>query len=222
MPKSATPTTPTDTADTATGPVLETLFATRIYRAELADPAALNAELAACALSAAADDEAGQDWSEEHGYPGYTSYASLDDLPWRYPAVKTLKAHLDRHVKAYAKLQAWDLGGRKLELDSLWINVLEPGGFHGSHIHPNSVVSGTYYVRVPDGASALKFEDPRLALMMAAPPRRPKAPRDMQPSVPMAPREGTLLLWESWLRHEVPLNRAETERISYSFNYAWR
>ena len=29
---------------------------------------------------------------------------------------------------------------------------------------------------------------------------------------------GTLLLWESWLRHEVPINRAEGERISVSFN----
>lgn len=219
-PKSADPAAAAGTASAA--PALETLFATRIYRAELAEAAALNSELAACALSAAEDDEAGQAWSEEHGYPGYTSYASLDDLPWRYPVVKALKAQLDRHVKAFAKLMEWDLGGRKLELDSLWINVLEPGGFHGSHIHPNSVVSGTYYVQVPDGASSIKFEDPRLALMMAAPPRKAKAGREFQPSVPVAPKSGTVLLWESWLRHEVPLNRAETERISISFNYAWR
>ena len=36
------------------------------------------------------------------------------------------------------------------------------------------------------------------------------------------PRPGLLLMWESWLRHEVPLNEAESERISVSFNYAWR
>lgn len=209
-------------ASEAASPIVESLFATRIYRAELPDSADLNAELTACALSAAEDDGAGQAWSEEHGYPGYTSYGSLNDLPWRYPAIKTLKAQLDRHVKAYAKLLDWDLGDRKLELDSLWINVLDPGGFHGSHIHPNSVVSGTYYVAVPDGAGAIKFEDPRLALMMAAPPRKRKSAREVQHSVPMAPAAGTVLLWESWLRHEVPLNRAETERISISFNYAWR
>ena len=205
-----------------TFPVVETLFATRIYRAEIEGADALNAELAACALSAAEDDAAGQRWSAKHGYAGYTSYASLDDLPWRYPAVKALVRQLDRHVKAFAKLQDWDLGGRKLELDSLWINVLEPGGMHGSHIHPNSVVSGTYYVQIPDGAGAIRFEDPRLALMMAAPPRRAKAARDQLASVPVQPTPGTVLLWESWLRHEVPMNQADSARISISFNYAWR
>lgn len=203
-------------------PLIETLFATRLYRADLVGMEVLNQELAACCRSAADDDTAGQKWSEKNGYPGYTSYSSLDDLPWRFPAVKTLKAHLDRHAKAFAKVQEWNLGERKLELDSLWINVLDPGGFHGSHLHPNSVISGTYYVDIPEGASAIRFEDPRLAMMMAAPPRKPKAGREFQTSIPVAPTAGTLLMWESWLRHEVPLNQADSERISISFNYAWR
>ncbi|MEA1672639.1 TIGR02466 family protein [Nitrospirillum sp. BR 11163] len=201
---------------------IDTLFVTRVYRVELAEMLPLNEEVAACCLTAAEDDGAGQRWSDKHGYTGYTSYASLDDLIWRFPILKKLKAQLDRHAKAFAKVQDWDLGGRKLELDSLWINVLDPGGFHGSHIHPNSVISGTYYVRVPAGASVLKFEDPRLPFMMAAPPRKAKADRTLQPTITVAPREGTLLMWESWLRHEVALNRADEERISLSFNYAWR
>jgi uncharacterized protein (TIGR02466 family) len=207
---------------TASPSSVETLFVTRIYRAELAEAVPLNGELAASCRSAAEDDEAGQDWSDEHGYTGYTSYASLDDLSWRFPAFKELAKHIDRHVKGFAKILEWELGDRKLVLDSLWINVLDPGGFHGSHIHPNSVISGTYYVDVPEGASTLRFEDPRLAFMMGSPPKKAKAAREVQPFVPMVPKPGTLLLWESWLRHEVSLNRAETERITISFNYAWR
>lgn len=212
----------TDADNPAPAVLVDTLFVTRLYRAELDELSPLNDEMAACCLSAAEDDAAGQKWSDKHGYTGYTSYASLDDLAWRFPVVKTLKTHLDRHAKAFAKVQEWDLGGRKLELDSLWINVLDPGGFHGSHIHPNSVISGTYYVRVPPEASVLKFEDPRLPLMMAAPPRKAKADRQVQPTITMAPRTGTLMMWESWLRHEVALNRSDEERISLSFNYAWR
>ncbi len=102
---------------------LETVFVTRLYRAELVDKPGLNEELLATCLAAAADDEAGQDWSEENGYPGYTSYASLNDLGWRFPAVKTLIKQLDKHAKSFAKLLEWDLGERKLVLDSLWINV---------------------------------------------------------------------------------------------------
>jgi uncharacterized protein (TIGR02466 family) len=74
---------------------------------------------------------------------------------------------------------------------------------------------------VPKGASAIKFEDPRLGFMMAAPPRRPKAAQDNRPFVYVTPSPGTVLLWESFVRHEVPLNEADDERISISFNYRW-
>jgi uncharacterized protein (TIGR02466 family) len=199
---------------------LKTLFATTIYRAELED-ATLLAELDAACRSLAEDDEAGQAWCRRHGYPGYTSYSSLADLPWRIPAFRTLVRQIDRHVAGFAKVLEFDLGRRRLTLDGIWVNVLPKGGSHPGHIHPLSVVSGTFYVATPKGASALKFEDPRLGLMMAAPPRKAKAAPERQAFVSEAPRPGTILLWESWLRHEVPRNNSQEERISVSFNYRW-
>lgn len=204
-------------------PTIDTLFVTKVYRDEMSDARSehLLAEIETACLSIAQDDEAGQRWCEKNGYPGYTSYASLNDLPWRIPVFGDLRKALDRHVAAFAKELEFDLKGRKLVLDSLWINVLPPGGVHTSHIHPHSVISGTYYVTIPDGASALKLEDPRLGLMMAAPPRKSKARPENRQFAYMAPRPGTILLWESWLRHEVPVNGADAERVSVSFNYAW-
>jgi uncharacterized protein (TIGR02466 family) len=84
------------------------------------------------------------------------------------------------------------------------------------------VISGTVYVSTPKGASALKLEDPRAPLMMAAPPRRADAPEGQQAFVYLQPQPGSVLMWESWLRHEVPANRARADRISISFNYGWR
>jgi uncharacterized protein (TIGR02466 family) len=107
-------------------------------------------------------------------------------------------------------------------LEDLWINILPQGGVHTSHIHPHSVVSGTTYVAVPEGASAIKFEDPRHAMMMAAPPRLKDAREELRSFIYVAPQPGDVLLWESWLRHEVPMNLAEDERISVSFNYKWK
>jgi uncharacterized protein (TIGR02466 family) len=133
-----------------------------------------------------------------------------------------LKTKLDRHAKAFARELAFDLGGGRLKLDSLWVNILKPGAAHSGHIHPHSVISGTVYVSTPKGASALKLEDPRLPLMMAAPPRLPDAPEDARAFVYLAPEPGTVFMWESWLRHEVPANQARTDRISISFNYGWR
>ncbi len=202
---------------------IDSLFVTRLYQAKLAEHGAPldQADLEASCLSIAEDDEAGQTWCEENGYAGYTSYASLDDLPWRLPIFKDLQGVLDQHVAAFVDDLQFDLNDRPLTLDSLWINILPEGGIHTSHVHPHSVISGTTYVSVPKGASTIKFEDPRLPMMMAAPTRRADARPDLRSFHYVTPEAGDILLWESWLRHEVTLNMAEEDRISVSFNYAW-
>ncbi len=187
------------------------LFATQFYQDALGDDA-LIAELADACRELAGEDRAGRAWSKDKGYRGYTSYASLDDLPVRDPRFGDLVRLLNRHVAAFARDCDFDLGGRRLKLDSLWVNILKPGGVHSGHIHPHSAVSGTLYVAVPPGSGALKVEDPRLGLMMAA-PARPDS------FVYVEPIAGSVLLWESWLRHEVMPNAAKSERISISFNY---
>ena len=129
------------------------VFATHFYDAPLGDEA-LIAELGDACRDLAAEDRAGRAWSKEHGYRGYTSYASLDDLPIRDPRFGDLVRLLDRHVATFARACGFELG-KKLKLDSLWVNVLKPGGTHSGHIHPHSVVSGTVYVAVPPGSGAL-------------------------------------------------------------------
>jgi len=202
---------------------ISSLFVTRLYHAALSEhgPKIDAEEMENSCYVIAEDDEAGQQWCEDNGYPGYTSYASLTDLTWRFPIFADLKEALDLHVAAFAEDLQFDLAGGTLELEDLWINILPEGGTHSSHLHPHSVISGTTYVSMPDGASALKLEDPRSARMMAAPTRRKDARRELQPFIYMKPKVGDVLLWESWLRHEVPLNMAEDERISVSFNYKW-
>ncbi|WP_375174763.1 2OG-Fe(II) oxygenase family protein [Pseudooceanicola sp.] len=202
---------------------IRSLFATQLYRARLSDygPAISNDELEVSCYSIAEDDEAGQAWCEEQGYPGYTSYASLTDLPWRFPIFADVVKALDQHVAAFAEHCQFDLGDKGLVLEDLWINILPEGGTHSSHIHPHSVISGTTYVAMPDGASALKLEDPRLQMMMAAPTRIKGAREELRPFIYVAPEPGEVLLWESWLRHEVPMNMSEDDRISVSFNYKW-
>ena len=197
------------------------LFVTKLYRAALKDAAKLNAALLPACRAIASEDEAGKHWSKERGYKGYTSYASLNDLPKRDPAFADLKRSLDEHAKAFVASLHLDLGRRKLSLDSLWINVLEPGGAHSGHIHPHSVLSGTYYVDVPPGAGALKLEDPRLPLMMAAPTRAEGAPEAERTFVTIEPKAGDVLMWESFVRHEVPMNGGKRARVSVSFNYGW-
>src|SRR3954463_8830279 len=193
----------------------EVLFPTRLYKART--PVLRGLE--ETCLGLAMDDRAGRRWSKDHGYGGYTSYASLNDLPRRASIFAELERALSKHVAGFARELQFDLAGRKLALDSLWVNVMNKGAIHAPHIHPHSVISGTYYVAVPPASGAIRFEAPRLALMMAAPPRKKKARLQNRLFVDVAPKPGMLLLWESWLRHGVETNRAAGRRISVSFNY---
>ncbi len=202
---------------------IKNLFVTPLYHAalsELGKPVDIE-ELANSCWSIAEDDEAGQDWCEENGYPGYTSYASLTDLGWRFPIFADLIKVLDAHVAAFVESLDFDLGDKEIKLEDLWINILPEGGTHSNHIHPHSVISGTTYISMPDGTSAIKFEDPRLSRMMAAPPRKKSVKEELKQFIYVKPNVGDVLLWESWLRHEVPMNMAEDDRISVSFNYSW-
>src|SRR3546814_1819941 len=94
------------------------------YEADIGDPDLLDDLEQSCRLLAE-EDGAGRGWSRAHGYRGYTSYASLDDLPRRDPAFADLKRLLDRQVKAFAKACHFDLA-KPLKLDSLWVNLLKP------------------------------------------------------------------------------------------------
>lgn len=197
---------------------VKSLFATKLYEAEIADGAMLG-DLARSIRTLAEDDMAGRRWSREHRYSGYTSYASLNDLPRRDPSLGELAKLLTRHAATFAKDCAFETA-RKPKLDSLWVNLLRAPGHHAGHFHPHSIISGTLYVEVPKGSAAIRFEDPRLPLMMAAPMRRKDAPDELQPFFKVEPRQGLLLLWESWLRHEVLPGTGRGERLSISFNFA--
>lgn len=211
---------------TQASPLLRALFATQVYESSLTSGrgfAALLEDLEQACLSLAEEDQAGRAWCKAQAYGGYTSYASLNDLPTRMSVFDDLRKRLDKHTLAFAEALAFDLGARgKLVMDSLWVNVLKPGAGHSGHIHPHSVLSGAFYVATPPGASGLRLEDPRLPLQMAAPPRRKDAPETQQTFVTLRPEPGTFYLWESWLRHEVPPNAGKSQRISISFNYAWK
>lgn len=197
------------------------LFPTRLYQAALNDAEQLGDLEAACWMIEDGDT-AGHQWCEEKGYPGYTSYASLDDLPKRAPAFANLEKRLLKHAATFAGELGWDIADKDITLDALWINVLGEGGHHSGHIHPGSILSGTIYIAVPEGAGDIRFEDPRLARMMAAPPLKDTVAEDQSRFVYVSPAPGEILMWESWLRHEVMASRTEEPRISISFNFGQR
>ncbi len=202
---------------------LQSLFPTRILAAPLqrqAD-AVFNRQLLRECLQLREDDAAGRAWSNTNYLGGFTSYGSVSRMHQMSPTFARLAKRIDRHVVRFAKALQFDLRDRHLEMTDCWVNIMPQGVVHSLHLHPLSTFSGTYYVQTPRGVPGLKFEDPRLDRYMAAPPRLPDADLINRPWVMMPATAGSLLLFESWLRHEVMPNPVARERISISFNYSW-
>lgn len=204
---------------------IKSYFATQVYYQSLQKDARkmrkLNLQLKSEVYDIAELDTGGLSWSAENYPNGFTSYASANSLQHSSPTFAGLEKMIDGHVRRFAKALDYDLGEGSLRMSTCWVNIMPKNAHHGLHIHPLSVISGTYYVSVPRGASAIKFEDPRLDKFMATPPRKEPCSQKNRNFLSLAPEAGKLVLFESWLRHEVPLNTAGQDRISVSFNYEW-
>jgi uncharacterized protein (TIGR02466 family) len=202
---------------------LHTMFPTQVYVSHLRQAGWLrfNRELLRECQQVREYDVAGQKWCLDNYPGGYTSYGSLCQMQRMSSTFATLEKKINRHVKAYVRALELDMSGRELTMTDCWINIMPQHVVHGLHIHPTSTISGTYYVQTPKGCSGLKFEDPRLDRFMASPPRKADCRPENRPWITVPAQAGNVALFESWIRHEVPINQRSAERISISFNYNW-
>jgi uncharacterized protein (TIGR02466 family) len=203
--------------------MIKSLFPTDIYYALLTTTGLkrLNQDLLEESLKFSQIDNAGIAWSKKNYRGGYTSYGSIAHMHQVSTTFEDLQKAIDKHVRKYIKHLEMDINPKQIQMTSCWINIMPAGTFHTMHIHPLSVISGTYYVQTPKNCSSIKFEDPRMAGFMASPPRTEKAKERNQRFIELKPQAGHVVLFESWMRHEVPQNTSSTERVSISFNYDW-
>ncbi len=195
------------------------LFTTLIYQKKIAfDLQDLKNEI----FQIQKKDLKGKAWSLKNYPNGYTSYGSWDQLQLMSSTFSDLELKISKHVSLFCQKLDFDLPQKTLKMNSCWVNIMPSQAFHTAHIHPHSVISGTFYVDAPANSSGLKFEDPRMGLMMNSPVLIPKAKKENLRHFTIQPRSGDLVLFESWLRHEVPLNTSQKPRISVSFNYGWK
>jgi uncharacterized protein (TIGR02466 family) len=167
-------------------------------------------------------DHAGRKWSKKNYRHGYTSYGSWDQMHLLSSTFAKLQKKIDAHVLQYLKKLDYAVQKNTLQMDTFWINIMPENTIHTAHIHPQSVISGTFYVDIPKGSGAIRFEDPRLGFFMNAPTLKTSAKKQNQRFFSVNPKAGDIVLFESWLKHEVPMSRGKEPRISVSFNYGWK
>ena len=109
------------------------------------------------------------------------------------------------------------IGEEACEITGCWASVLAAGGAHRLHSHPNNFLSGAYYVCTWPGADTINFHDPRRQAAVIRPPVVELTAQNTD-QVVVRVRDGTLLLFPSYLEHSVDANASRHERVSVSFN----
>ncbi|GGA30190.1 TIGR02466 family protein [Dyella nitratireducens] len=100
------------------------------------------------------------------------------------------------------------------ELQS-WVNIHDRGGFNFQHMHEGALLSGTFYLQVPEGSGALVLKDPRAGVLNSyARGNGANAYKDIQ----LRPSAGLLVLFPHWLEHFVEPHEHEVARICIPFN----
>ena len=132
--------------------------------------------------------------------------------------LKNLKEFCEQHIKKYAE----EILNPKQELDfyitQSWLNISKPGESHHQHWHPNSSISGVFYIKTVKDDEIL-FHDPNHKIKRMLIIEAKEANSFNLDAWRQSVNTFDLLLFPSWLEHSVSKNKKATEdRISISFN----
>tara|TARA_Y100000114_G_scaffold130823_1_gene128780 strand:- start:337 stop:921 length:585 start_codon:yes stop_codon:yes gene_type:complete len=100
----------------------------------------------------------------------------------------------------------------KLEITSMWGNLLHEGADHSPHTHSNNILSGVYYLK---SGSPIQFFDPRPQANVMIPKKKTNTKYNCN-VIQLDSTVDTALFFPSWLMHWVP--PTPNERISVSWN----
>lgn len=183
------------------------MFPTLVWRVELDDPARVAIETTGLAALA----RMRRDLPPLAAGEGWQSMQTLHELEDFHELVASVR----RTVAGILKFLS--IGYDAVELTACWATVLARGAAHRIHHHPNNFLSGVYYLRTCAGADTINFHDPRSQTGVIRPPVTALTAANTD-QVVLRVRNGTLLVFPSWLEHSVDPNAGESERISISFN----
>jgi uncharacterized protein (TIGR02466 family) len=123
-----------------------------------------------------------------------------------------------KNILLKSNLYSKHTGYEELTVDNIWCNINSYKDFNELHCHPNSKISGVYYVKTPKDCGEIEFHNP--AYHVLAQSGLSRSNNNYTSLFWWLPAEkGMLYLFPSWLMHLVrPNMNKEEERISFSFN----
>ncbi|MBC27180.1 MAG: hypothetical protein CMM41_08215 [Rhodospirillaceae bacterium] len=152
-------------------------------------------------------------WSCDH----YTTMTTEGRLHSR-PGLKSFAEFVTACATHYGEIMRYHYGEKRLHLNDCWLNIYGRGHSQDIHNHPNHILSGVYFVKVPEGASSLLFYSPHYKTMIR-PPLIDETPVNCL-SMPYPPNAGDFIIFESSTKHSVPYNDVDGDRITLAVNFS--
>ncbi len=186
------------------------IFPTPLWQFTLAMAESLNPQLLAAIKNLQAQDPQGKNISNSLGWHSH------NNLHLKEPFRQLLIA-INLEIKEIVYALCWDLNQVIPTVNNCWANVNNTHSSNHVHHHPNSLLSGVYYLQTPENCGSIFFYDPRVGSQMLVPPLLQGTPWTRE-KVRITPEPGKMVIFPSWLWHGVEPNMSQDERISISFN----
>jgi len=188
------------------------LFPTPVFHFRVENYQELNIELENYILNLKKKDEKGQKKSNAGGWHSHNFDLTNDNM-----AKKFAKIFEKFYKKVIIDEMGWKYNSDRVKIEGMWSIINKKGSFNIQHNHPNAYLSSAYYVKHPEKSGSIKFFDPREQKSIRY-PKIKKYGELSAATVEIAPKEGDLLIFPSYLYHAVAENLSEQDRIIISFN----
>lgn len=123
---------------------------------------------------------------------------------------------LSEKILEHGNIYAKELNYPEVAHDNIWCNINTKGDHNVIHSHPNTRISGVYYVKTPENCGNIIFYSPAFHVLLQSNLYTDNEYSALTWHMPAI--KGMLYLFPSWLLHTVQPNMSEEERISFAFN----
>ena len=144
---------------------------------------------------------------------GNGNYRSDDSYLLRQEKLKNIKNFLGESVNKFTTNVL--NSKQRLVITQCWANRNPKGSRHHEHVHPNSIISGVMYFQINEKLPPIQFAKERQDGVKLDPVKYNHVNSE---SFMLPCKPGELILFPSSLKHSVPINQGDEDRISISFN----
>ena len=192
--------------------IIHKLFPSPVFQFKIENSESLNKQLTEYIYDLKKNDDKGIQRSNVNGWHSKNFKIEKDNVPYNF--IKSIHVHIKEVI---VEGFGWKYVPEKVGISEIWAIINQKNTFNKSHNHPGSYLSAAYYVKAPHDCGNIHFYDPNEIKKFNSPAIEQLTELSTS-GFSIKPEEGNLLLFPSYLYHDVGKNNSDSDRIVISFN----